>query len=400
MIEKPSCNEGAANAALETTLAVELFLNENYCFRRNVLNGKVEFAEKSDTENWRPLTQEALNSIIRRAKKEQICEKGSPKTEIMEFVYSEDVPVHNPIGDYLKQLPRWDGKNHIGQLFGRLPGITTEQQGFLATWLLSAVAHWLQMDTLHGNECVPTLIGAQGCGKTTFFHRLLPTELRQYYLDHLNLSNKFDKEMALTNNLLVNLDELDAIRPSQHAALKQTLSKSKVNGRPIYGCSQEDRPRFASFVATTNNPHPLTDATGSRRYICLLIPDGQYIDNSGEIDYGQLYAQVIHELTVAKTPYWFSNDEVARIQQLNQNYLLKKDISEMVEICFRKPKEGEVGKLMNSKMLLEHIQHAYPSIDISHGNKVRVGQAMKTLGYESTDHSNIPFYKVIPLKAA
>ncbi len=400
MIEKPSFNEGAANAALETTLAVELFLNENYCFRRNVLNGKVEFAEKSDTENWRPLTQEALNSIIRRAKKEQICEKGSPKTEIMEFVYSEDVPVHNPIGDYLKQLPRWDGKNHIGQLFGRLPGITTEQQGFLATWLLSAVAHWLQMDTLHGNECVPTLIGAQGCGKTTFFHRLLPTELRQYYLDHLNLSNKFDKEMALTNNLLVNLDELDAIRPSQHAALKQTLSKSKVNGRPIYGCSQEDRPRFASFVATTNNPHPLTDATGSRRYICLLIPDGQYIDNSGEIDYGQLYAQVLHELTVTKTPYWFSNDEVARIQQLNQNYLLKKDISEMVEICFRKPKEGEVGKLMNSKMLLEHIQHAYPSIDISHGNKVRVGQAMKTLGYESTDHSNIPFYKVIPLKAA
>ena len=400
MIEKPSCNEGAVNAALETTLAVELFLNENYCFRRNVLNGKVEFAEKSDTENWRPLTQEALNSIIRRAKKEQICEKGSPKTEIVEFVYSEDVPVHNPIGDYLKQLPRWDGKNHIGQLFGRLPGITTEQQGFLATWLLSAVAHWLQMDTLHGNECVPTLIGAQGCGKTTFFHRLLPTELRQYYLDHLNLSNKFDKEMALTNNLLVNLDELDAIRPSQHAALKQTLSKSKVNGRPIYGCSQEDRPRFASFVATTNNPHPLTDATGSRRYICLLIPDGQYIDNSGEIDYGQLYAQVLHELTVAKTPYWFSNDEVARIQQLNQNYLLKKDISEMVEICFRKPKEGEAGKLMNSKMLLEHIQHAYPSIDISHGNKVRVGQAMKTLGYESTDHSNIPFYKVIPLKAA
>ena len=400
MIEKPSCNEGAVNAALETTLAVELFLNENYCFRRNVLNGKVEFAEKSDTENWRPLTQEALNSIIRRAKKEQICEKGSPKTEIMEFVYSEDVPVHNPIGDYLKQLPLWDGKNHVGQLFGRLPGITTEQQGFLATWLLSAVAHWLQMDTLHGNECVPTLIGAQGCGKTTFFHRLLPIELRQYYLDHLNLSNKFDKEMALTNNLLVNLDELDAIRPSQHAALKQTLSKSKVNGRPIYGCSQEDRPRFASFVATTNNPHPLTDATGSRRYICLLIPDGQYIDNSGEIDYGQLYAQVLHELTVAKTPYWFSNDEVARIQQLNQNYLLKKDISEMVEICFRKPKEGEVGKLMNSKMLLEHIQHAYPSIDISHGNKVRVGQAMKTLGYESTDHSNIPFYKVIPLKAA
>ena len=415
MKKKLSHDVEAMSASLETTLAIELFLNENYCFRRNVLNGKVEFATKPDAEvlpndgvneassdalNWRPLTMEALNSIIRRAKKEQVCEKGSPKTEIMEFVHSEDIPVHNPIGDYLKGLPEWDGRNHIAQLFSRLPGITSEQQGYLATWLLSAVAHWLQMDTLHGNECVPTLIGAQGCGKTTFFHRLLPPPLRQYYLDHLNLSNKFDKEMALTNNLLVNLDELDAISPSQHAALKQTLSKSKVNGRPIYGCAQEDRPRFASFVATTNNPHPLTDPTGSRRYICLNIPNGQYIDNTGDIDYRQLYAQAVYELTVVKTPYWFSNEEVARIQQLNQNYVVQKDIAEMVEACFRKPKKGEAGVQMNSKMLLAHIQRQYPSVDISHGNKVRVGQAMAALGYEFTDHSNVPYYKVILLKAA
>ena len=389
----------ALGVSRETTLAIEQFLNDNYLFRRNVLNGKVEFLTKP-AEDYRPLTQEALNSIIRRAKKENICEKGSPKTEIVEFVHSEDVPAYNPIGDYLNRLPAWDGQNHIARLFSRLPGITSEQQGFLATWLLSTVAHWQQMDTLHGNECVPTLIGAQGCGKTTFFHRLLPPELREYYLDHLNLSNKFDKEMALTNNLLVNLDELDAIRPSQHAALKQTLSKSKVNGRPIYGCAQDDRPRFASFVATTNNPHPLTDATGSRRYICLTIPQGLFIDNSGEIDYEQLYAQVLHELTVAKTPYWFNNDEVARIQELNQNYLEQKDIAEMVEICFRKPREGEVSKSMNSKMLLQQIQKDYPSVEITHSNRIKVGLAMNALGYESTDHSNVPFYKVVPLHAA
>ena len=171
---------GAMNASLETTLAIELFLNDNYLFRHNVLNGKVEFSAKSadDEPDFRPLTQEALNSIIRRAKKEQVCEKGSPKTEIMEFVHSEDVPTYNPIGDYLARLPKWDGQNHIAKLFNRLPGITSEQQGFLTIWLRSVVAHWLQMDQLHGNECVPTLIGAQGCGKTTYFHRLLPPSLR------------------------------------------------------------------------------------------------------------------------------------------------------------------------------------------------------------------------------
>ena len=255
------------------------------------------------------------------------------------------------------------------------------------------------MDTLHGNECVPTLIGTQGCGKTTFLRRLLPQELRQYYLDHLNLSNKFDKEMALTNNLLVNLDELDAIRPSQHAALKQTLSKSKVNGRPIYGASQEDRPRFASFVATTNNPHPLTDATGSRRYICLTIPNGQFIDNVGDIDYEQLYAQVLHELRELKAPYWFNNDEVARIQQMNLGYMAQKDIAEMIEACFRKPNEGEPVKTMNSAEMLKLMQHEYPTLQINHSTKVHIGLAMKELGYEHTTKGNVARYKVVPLKS-
>ena len=188
-------------------------------------------------------------SIIIRARKELADEKCNPKTDIQDLLRSEEVRAYDPIREFLEDMPQWDGQNHVARLFSRLPGLSTEQHHFLAVWLRSAVAHWLQMDMLHGNECVPTLIGAQGCGKTTFVRRLLPQPLRQYYLDHLNLSNKFDKEMALTNNLIVNLDELDAIRPSQHPALKQTLSKSKVNGRPIFGRAQADRPRYASFVA-------------------------------------------------------------------------------------------------------------------------------------------------------
>ena len=317
-MEKHFVIQGEALEASEMrTLETELFLNDNYLFRRNVLNGKVEYSTKPKdgaVPIWKALTQNAINSIVIRAKREHICEKGNPRTDIIEYVNSDEVDVFNPIADYLESLPAWDGENHVVKLFERLPGVDSELMGYLTTWFRSVVAHWLQMDTLHGNECVPTLIGAQGCGKTTFIVRMLPAHLREYYLDHLNLSNKFDKEMALTNNLLVNLDELEAIRPSQHASLKQVLSKSKVNGRPIYGASQEDRPRYASFVATTNNPHPLTDATGSRRYICLTIPEGKYINNTGEIDYDQLYAQVLYELRVQKSPYWFNNSEVARIQ--------------------------------------------------------------------------------------
>ena len=389
----------AVAASQEGTLVIELFLNDNYRFRRNILNGKVEFLtlpEGEDTQ-WRPLTPEALNSIFIKAERENILEKGSPAAKIKMYVQSEEVPVFNPALDFINSLPKWDGKNHVAALFSRLPGISTEQSNFLAIWFRSMVAHWLQMDMLHGNECVPTLIGSQGCGKTTFVRRLLPPQLREYYLDHLNLSNKFDKEMALTNNLLVNLDELDAIRPPQHAALKQTLSKNKVNGRPIFGRTQEDRPRFASFVATTNNPHPLTDPTGSRRYICLSIPEGQLIDNDGDIDYGQLYAQVIHELRELQAPYWFDIHQVQRIQQLNQNYMEEKDIAEILNACIRKPEEGEAAQAMDCKQLLELVQKEYPLVANTRSTKIHIGLAMKEFGYELTKRGNRPYYKVVPI---
>ena len=408
------------NAPIESVLIIEQYLNDNYLFRRNELNGKVEFAViRTDGEGhpvaeeplFRSLTQEALNSIILRALREGLGDECNPKTDITMFVNSEEVPQYNPIQEYLDKLPQWDGQNHVAKLFSRLPGLSTEQHAFLAIWLRSAVAHWLQMDMLHGNEVVPVLIGEQGCGKTTFLRRLLPQHLRQYYLDHLNLSNKFDKEMALTNNLLVNIDEFETIRPSQQSSLKQTISKSKVNGRPIFGRAQEDRLRYASFVATTNNPHPLQDPTGSRRYICLSIPKGQFIDNAchtstpgskndGDIDYEQLYAQVLYELRELKAPYWFNNEEVKRLQELNLEYMQQKDIAEIIVACFRKPKEGETGRSMNCAQMLKMIQKEYPSVKSDHSTKVHIGLAMKDLGYEHLSHNNVAVYKVIPLIAA
>ena len=394
-------NGESLGASLQNSLAVEQFLSDNYQFRRNVLNGKVEYrtisAEQADYQQvWRALTPEAVNSIVRKAKQENIT-KNSPKTDILEVIHSDATPTYNPIWEFLDNLPKWDGQNHLAQLFSRLPGISSEQLDFLVIWFRSAVAHWQQKDKLHANESVPTLIGGQGCGKSTFIARLLPPELREYYLDHLNLSNKFDKEMALTNNLLVNLDELDAIRPSQQASLKQTLSKIKVNGRTIYGSSQQDRPRYASFVATTNNPHPLSDVTGSRRFICIEIPEGQYIDNSGEIDYGQLYAQLVYEVNELKAPYWFTNEQVARIQQLNLDYTDEKDIAEIVEACFRKPNEGDKVKAMNCTQMLELISKEYPSLKKTVSTKVHLGLAMKELGYEYITHANMAFYKAVPI---
>lgn len=367
------------NQQLSAQVAEE-FLAQNYTFRKNILSGKVEFMDVNKDSDFRIFTKESLNSVIHRAKVEGMPCKGK---DIKEVIFSEETTIHNPIKDYMDALPEWDGMDRITSLWHRLGNLSDEVTEFLRIYHRSCVAHWLQLDTLHGNECVPTLIGDQGCGKTTFAKRLLPSPLRKYFLDHLNLSNKFDKEMALTNNLFVLLDELEAIRPSQQASLKQTLSKSKVNGRPIFGGSQDDKPRFASFIATTNNPHPLSDVTGSRRNICIKIADGYLIDNDTDIEYDQLFAQLKHEILVEKKPYWFTNEQTKRIQELNSPFMQVSDLEQMIASCFRKPDVGESAETMTTNEIMTIMQKQYANLNVTHSAIVNLGLKLKDMGYEA-----------------
>lgn len=388
-----------AGSLQEQMEMLEEYLLENYEFRHNVLSDKFEIRERKGEQAFRTLSREAFNTLIRRIKKDGL-EITSLKQNLEEFIYSEETLSFDPITHYLDHLPQWDGQNHIGKLFGRIPGITTEQQYLLAIWLRSAVAHWLNMDMLHGNETVITLIGRQGCGKSTFCARLLPEHLRCYYLDHLNLANKFDKEMALTCNLLVNLDELEQIKPSQHAELKQALSKNRVNGRPIFGRAQNDRRRFASFVSTTNNPRPLTDPTGSRRFLCIQIPDKQILDNDGEIDYLQLYAQVVHELREEKMRYWYTEEEVKRIQELNADYQQVTDLSTMIETCLRHPEENEVVVPLTTAQISEVINRTYPGVQMGAGFCVKLGIMLKRMEFQRRSMGKGQEYYIVPRKVA
>ena len=409
---KNSTKNGSSEMMIESGSdfsLVESFLDEYYLFRRNILSGKTEYLiikkdDESELEekdgDWKVLTNNAFNSIVRHAKRLGIGENKSPRQDIDEFINSEEVPVYNPIKEYLESLPKWEGQNQVAELFGRIPGLTSEQLNWCSIWLRSAVAHWLQMDMLHGNEAVPILIGQQGCGKSTFAVRLLPEKLRQYFLDHINFGNKFDSEMALTHNLFVNIDELANMGASQQGKLKQTLSKVRVNGRPIFGKSQDDRLRFASFLATTNDEHPLCDPTGSRRYICLHIPAGEYIDNSSGINYDQLYAQVMYELCHQQTPYWFTNDEVARIQQKNLPFFKTDDLESMIRNCFRVPEgeEEDEGKWMNCSEIFQVLHEHYPMLMSNLSTKIRIGQSLKLMGCKMKHTKKGQAYQLIELK--
>ena len=70
MEQKLTINGEALGASQQGALETELFLHENYLFRRNVLSGKVEYADKpaeNESPAWKLLTTTALISIVLRA---------------------------------------------------------------------------------------------------------------------------------------------------------------------------------------------------------------------------------------------------------------------------------------------------------------------------------------------
>ena len=206
--------------------------------------------------------------------------------------------------------------------------------------------------------------------------------------------------MALTNNLIVNIDELDQIKSGKQAELKQMLSKIEVNGRPIFGKVQRTRRRFASFVATTNNPRPLNDPTGSRRYLCVEIPRDSLIDTWSSIDYDQLYAQVLYEVRNQHLPYWFTNEEVRAIEQHNIGYQHVNDLESMLTTCFRHPETNEVILPLQTRDIVGILSRSFPEIQRTQGMNIKVGRLLKAMNFERKEIAQGTVYYLVPIASA
>lgn len=356
----------------------EAFLNMHYELRRNVINGVVQYREKNGFEySFSNLTDQVMNTMTHAAIKHGI---GSWDKDIRRIINSDIVPLYDPIADYLYNLPEWDGKDRVSDFVGRIPSDCPNLEVYLHTWLLSMVAHWLGKDSLHGNALVPVLIGGQGCGKTSFCSIILPPELREYYNDKVEFKNDTSLVLGLSSFAFINIDEFDALKKSQQPTLKYLLSKSDVKLRMPYGKSFEQRRRYASFVATTNNLHPLVDRTGSRRFLCIKVTDGQRIDFQTPLDYEQLYAQLRTEVFRGKR-YWLDEEQTTSLMAYNTQFMQMQSLSQMLDRLFEQPATEEEAEILTSYQVIELLNAHFPEFNQTKGTPNEVGKYFGSHGF-------------------
>ena len=368
----------------------EAYMKENYTLRLNVMTGTPEYRINAVGYGFHPLDQAARNTMAIKALKAGV---DSWDKDLSRYIDSNLIPRYYPMDDYLSHLPKWNGRrDYVGELAHRVKTDDPHWENDFHTWMLSMVAQWLGKNRHYGNAIVPLLIGPQGSGKTSFCSRLLPGWLQTYYNDRISMKNDNDIFIAMSSYALINIDEFDAMSKSQQPLLKYLISKHDVKFRPPYGKTMEERQRFASFIATTNNRRPLVDPTGSRRFVCVYADE---IDNMGTIPHDQLYAQLYAELQQGRR-YWFDDEENARIIEQNQQFQQVCNYEKMIELTYLPPEETPLdAKPIFLQDIMHRLANDFPAFVITKNADMELGRRLVKMGYDNRRQSKGSAFRMV-----
>lgn len=373
------------------SLQMDEFMNRRYEFRYNTQIGEVEYRERfSFRFYFHPIDKRAQNSIMLDAQSEGI---GVWDRDIDRYLHSNRVPIYNPLEEFLFHLPHWDGKDRIHALANRVPCNNPHWELLFHRWFLNMVSHWRGVNKMYANSTSPILVGAQGTHKSTFCHEMIPPALRAYYTDSIDFSQKRDAELYLNRFALINIDEFDQITLTQQGFLKHILQKSVVNLRKPHGRSVLELQRYASFIGTSNQKDLLTDPSGSRRFICIEVTGN--IDTTQPIDYEQLYAQAMHEISHGER-YWFNSEDEQIMTENNREFEQTPAMLQLFYQYFRAPQAGEEGEFFTPVEILNYLKKK-SGISLSDNKVYHFGRMLQKCGITSKHTYKGTVYQVVKI---
>ncbi|MBQ7415276.1 MAG: DUF3874 domain-containing protein [Prevotella sp.] len=360
------------------------YLQKRYVFRYNTIMGYTEYRPNTTWfQDWQPVDERVINSFTMDAR---LTGLNVWDKDVSRYVKSDKIRNYNPIEEYLWEVHgKWDGIDHIGRLAQTVPTKNPHWERWFRTWVLAMVAQWKGRNRRYGNSVAPLLISSQGYNKSTFCRSLLPDELQWGYTDNLSLDEKRPVLQAMSQMLLVNLDEFNQILPRvQEGFLKNTIQLARVKAKRPYGKHVEDFPRLASFIATTNIADVLADPTGNRRFIGIELTGP--IDVSVRPNHEQIYAQA-QALIDQGEPYWFDDQETRLIMQHNRQFQLKSPAEQYFHEQFKVAEDEKTGMWMTAAAILSSLRETYGASLLKQTSLVAFGRALSNMEGMRHHHS-------------
>jgi putative DNA primase/helicase len=255
-----------------------------------------------------------------------------PQSNMADYIkLIADRNAYNPVCDWITSRP-WDGVTRIQQLLDtvRTDGDAALKDKLMYRWLLSAVASVFQPVGFEGHGCL-VFTGPQGVGKTTWFRRLVPSELRLVLVGAMLDPADKDSVTNAVSHWIVELGELDAtFRKADIARLKSFIPKPDDKLRRPYDRVDSEYQRRTVFCASVNDDRYLVDDTGNRRWWTVAV---SFIDFRHQIDMQQLWAELLLRFQAGEQ-YHLTPEENAALGELNEEHEAVDPVEEMISAAF------------------------------------------------------------------
>jgi predicted P-loop ATPase len=213
-----------------------------------------------------PLTEQHINSMWLDIKRAHGTVKNLNKELLDIYLNSKEVDEFHPIKEFFEKFKDTKPSGFIDALHKTIVPYDERSLHFLKCWLVGLVASVYD----HYNVLMIVFTGAKNTGKTEFFRRLLPDELKRYFTQSKFDQGK-DSEAMMCEFLLILNDELDGMHQKEAKTFRNFISQNQYTYRPPYGKQNITRKRLATICGTSNDSAIIQDPENNRRMVPIKV---------------------------------------------------------------------------------------------------------------------------------
>lgn len=350
------------------------WLSMRYEFHRNEVTGYYEVCSrdviKGKFHHWTRMDDNIENSLWIEMEEDGLQTQQPRLHSLINSDFSEK---YNPLLDFLTSLPAWDGKtDYIQMLADRIHIADTDGahhtqedfRYFFKKWFVAMVVTWVT-DTVVG-QTILIFVGKGGLFKTTFFDKLLPKILHDYFINESTASYT-DKDFmeAMASKALMCLDEFETAFGKNLSAFKSCVTKLFFSIRRPYDKYRTELPHRAAMCGTSNSVQIISEEE-NRRYSPWLI---ESIDSPIDhpIDYQHVYAQAValgKEVMERQRKhedgwvFWLTTEDIEVMREHNKMFMISNYMEDQILRYYRVPGkdvEARYIKFRYSSEILERI---------------------------------------------
>lgn len=350
------------------------WLSMRYKFHRNEVTGYYEVCSrdviKGKFHRWTRMDDNIENSLWIEMEEDGLQTQQPRLHSLINSDFSEK---YNPLLDFLTSLPEWDGKtDYIEMLADRIHIANTDGahhtqedfRYFFKKWFVAMVVTWVT-DTVVG-QTILIFVGKGGLFKTTFFDKLLPKILHDYFINESTASYT-DKDFmeAMASKALMCLDEFETAFGKNLSAFKSCVTKLFFSIRRPYDKYRTELPHRAAMCGTSNSVQIISEEE-NRRYSPWLI---ESIDSPIDhpIDYQHVYAQAValgKEVMERQRKhedgwvFWLTTEDIEVMREHNKMFMISNYMEDQILRYYRVPGkdvEARYIKFRYSSEILERI---------------------------------------------